>query len=198
ELAAQADLEERCRPLDEMDHVAGHQTAVGLLLEAVLQPGQLALDIAPIAVEPTLVRPLRLHLLLCQRASEAALDARRALLGRRLLHVLPQRDTFEEPAHDIEDFVYTHLAPDALHLLQQRLHHATLARLAGDQIADDDGIVALAEAMDAPHALLKAGGVPGEGVVDHQPAELQVDALARCIGGDEVAGATLPQLFAEV
>ena len=42
--------------------------------------------------------------------------------------------------------------------------------------------------MDAAHALFQAGGVPGDVVVDHQPAELEIDALAGGVGGDETAG----------
>src|SRR5947208_1904576 len=43
----------------------------------------------------------------------------------------------------------------------------------------------LAIAVDAAHALFEADRVPGDVVVDHEPAELQVDALARGLCGDK-------------
>jgi hypothetical protein len=39
--------------------------------------------------------------------------------------------------------------------------------------------------VDAAHALLEAHRVPRDVVVDHQPAELEVDAFTRGLGGDE-------------
>ena len=42
----------------------------------------------------------------------------------------------------------------------------------------------LSDAVDASHPLLKADGIPGQVVVDHQVAELQVDSLAGRLGGD--------------
>ena len=51
----------------------------------------------------------------------------------------------------------------------------------------------LAVAVDAPHALLQPVGVPRDVVVDHQRAELQVDALAGRLGGHHDLG-TIPEL----
>ncbi len=45
-------------------------------------------------------------------------------------------------------------------------------------------LLGLTDAVDAPHALLQAVGVPGDVVVHHQVAELEVDALPGCLGGD--------------
>ena len=45
-------------------------------------------------------------------------------------------------------------------------------------------VALLADAVDAAEALLQAGRVPGQVVVDHQPAELEVDALAGGFGRD--------------
>ena len=59
---------------------------------------------------------------------------------------------------------------------------------AGDEV-DDADVVLLAVAVDAPHPLLEARGVPRDVVVHHQPAELEVDPFSRRIGGDEEAGA---------
>ena len=43
----------------------------------------------------------------------------------------------------------------------------------------------LADAVDAPEALLDPVGVPGQVVVDHQVGALEVDALARRVGGEQ-------------
>jgi hypothetical protein len=40
----------------------------------------------------------------------------------------------------------------------------------------------LTDAVNAPKALLKAVGVPGEIIVDHQVRPLQVDTLAGSVG----------------
>ena len=54
-------------------------------------------------------------------------------------------------------------------------------------------VALLPDAMDTTETLLKAGGIPGQVVVDHQAAELEVDAFARRFGGDTdlFAGAEL-------
>ena len=55
-----------------------------------------------------------------------------------------------------------------------------------------DGLAALAIAVDAALALLVAGGVPGEVVVDHGVEEvLEVDALGEAVGADEDAAGVL-------
>ena len=46
----------------------------------------------------------------------------------------------------------------------------------------------LAVAVDAPDPLLEPDGVPRDVVVDHQRAELKVDAFARGLRGDEHLG----------
>src|SRR5262249_39210489 len=43
----------------------------------------------------------------------------------------------------------------------------------------------LPDAVNTPEPLLQAIGVPRQVVVDHQVGTLQVDALARCIGGEQ-------------
>ena len=72
--------------------------------------------------------------------------------------------------------------PDLLKLLKQPLQHATLDGVGRHEV-EDEAVFALAVAVDAPHALLQAHGIPGDVVVDHEPAELQVDALAGSLGG---------------
>ena len=51
------------------------------------------------------------------------------------------------------------------------------------------GSCCLAVAMDAAHPLLQPRRIPGDVVVHHQPAELQVDPLAGGVGRHQVAGA---------
>ena len=71
-----------------------------------------------------------------------------------------------------------------LDALEQLLQHAALARVRADEV-EDQAVLLLAVAVDAPHALLQAHRVPGDVVVDHEPAELEVDALAGRLGRDQ-------------
>ncbi|MDP2707627.1 MAG: hypothetical protein Q8O70_09020, partial [Burkholderiales bacterium] len=45
-------------------------------------------------------------------------------------------------------------------------------------------VALLSDAVNAAKPLFQARGVPGKVVVNHQPAELKVDAFTRCFGGD--------------
>jgi hypothetical protein len=56
--------------------------------------------------------------------------------------------------------------------------------LSGNQIPQMADL-ALADAMDAAKALFHAVGVPGQVVIDHEVGVLQVDALARRVGGQQ-------------
>ena len=71
--------------------------------------------------------------------------------------------------------------------------HAAFAGVLGDEV-EDEAVVLLAVAVDAAHALLQPDGVPGDVVVDHQPAELEVDAFAGGLGGDQHLGGFLAEL----
>ncbi len=46
-------------------------------------------------------------------------------------------------------------------------------------------------AVNAPHTLFQACRVPGDIVVDHEPADLEVDTFPCCIGRYQVHGPTL-------
>ena len=59
---------------------------------------------------------------------------------------------------------------------------------ARDEIHDAH-VVALAVAVNAAHALLQPRRIPGDVVVHHEPAELEVDPFARGVGRHEVARA---------
>ena len=84
-----------------------------------------------------------------------------------------------------------------LQFIQQRLENTAFTGFAGDEVENDDRIVLLAVAVDAAHALFQAGRIPGDIVVDHQPAELQVNPFTRGIRGQQVAGAPFGRRLAE-
>jgi len=59
----------------------------------------------------------------------------------------------------------------------------------GEEEIADDWLALLPVAIDAPVALLEPVGVPGQLEVDDTPAgALEVEALARGVGGQEDAG----------
>ena len=120
----------------------------------------------------------------------------RAFFGSGLLQIVLEADAFEESADDIEDLVRIELVADAFQLFEQRLQYAALAGFAGDKI-DDANLVLLFVAMDAAHPLLQSRRIPGDIVIHHQPAELQVDALGGGIGADHVGGAAFLGCAAE-
>ena len=91
-------------------------------------------------------------------------------------------------ADDIEDAVGQNRA-HLLQLFQQALKDAAFddglafLGLRRDEI-EGVTVALLPDAMDAAKPLLQARGVPRQVVVDHQPAELKVDAFAGRFGGD--------------
>ena len=52
-------------------------------------------------------------------------------------------------------------------------------------------------AVDAAHALFQAGRIPGDVVIDHDPAELEVDPLGRRVGADHETRAPFAAGLAE-
>ena len=73
-----------------------------------------------------------------------------------------------------------------LQLVEEPVPHVALARAVGHEVVHVAG-VPLADAVDAPEALLDAVGVPRQVVVDEDVRHLQVDALAGGVGGHEHA-----------
>jgi hypothetical protein len=71
-----------------------------------------------------------------------------------------------------------------LELVEQAPVDVALAGLVGHQVPQVADL-RLADAVDAPEALLQPVGVPGQVVVDHEVGALEVDALAGGIGGDQ-------------
>jgi hypothetical protein len=89
--------------------------------------------------------------------------------------------------HDFADHVVHPVAaqrlPHVLQLPQQAVHDLALTGVLGDEVEDHD-LVFLLVAVDAAHPLFEPVGVPRNVVVDHQRAELEVDALAGRFRGD--------------
>ena len=74
-----------------------------------------------------------------------------------------------------------------LHALKYLLHDPAFPRIGRNEIQDQT-VLLLAVTVDAAHALFKPDKIPGNIVIDHQPAELKVDAFAGGFGGDKHLG----------
>src|SRR6266705_6712261 len=73
---------------------------------------------------------------------------------------------------------------DAFQALEQLVQNATLSRVGRDEV-EDEAILFLTVAMDAAHALFEPDRVPRDVVVDHEPAELKIDAFTRGLSGNK-------------
>ena len=95
-----------------------------------------------------------------------------------------QRTPLElELAEHVEDLAAERLAR-LFELLQQPAIDVAFAGLVRHQVPEVADL-GLADAVDAAEALLEAVGVPRQVVVDHQVGALEVDALARGVGGEQ-------------
>ena len=102
----------------------------------------------------------------------------------RLDQQLAQRPALElKLAEHVEDLAAERLAR-LLQLFQQPAIDVAFARLLGDQVPQVADL-GLADAVDAAEPLLEAVGVPRQVVIDHQVGALEVDALARGVGGEQ-------------
>ena len=197
-IAVDFDVHERGSVLDVLPDVAGQESAVGRGVERGADAGEFPLHVAAIPEERFLTLGQRLDLLSGQDAAQFGGDCCGVILFDGGLHVLLDRYPLEQPSDHVKDFVGLELLADSLQFLQERLHHLALARLGGDEVHDDHGVVLLAVAMDTTHALLKPRGIPGHVVVDHHPAELQIDALGRRVGADHEPRPALGDGLAEL
>src|SRR5579885_1259230 len=134
------------------------------------------------------------HVLRCTKALDAAGFLVGAILDHRPHDDLCQRYSLELSPNNVEDLVRTQLPPDGFELVQKCPQDTPLAGLVGDQIDQDNRIVSLLVAVNAAEALLNPRRVPWDVVVRHDPAELQVDTLARRVGGHHEP-APLPKLL---
>ena len=96
---------------------------------------------------------------------------------------VPQRGLVEGLAQDVEDLAPVGLA-HLVQLLQEAGEHGALAGVVGDEVPQPAHL-GLADAVDATEPLLDAVGIPGKVVVDHQVRGLEVETLARGVGGHE-------------
>ena len=90
----------------------------------------------------------------------------------------------QDLADDVEDGVVVQRVADLLQLLEQPLQDAAFDGVGGHEV-EDQAVLALAVAVDAAHPLLEAVRVPGDVVVEEDVADLEVDALAGGLGGDQ-------------
>jgi len=80
--------------------------------------------------------------------------------------------------------------------LKEPLQDTAFTGVRRDEV-QNQAVFLLAVPMDATHALFQAVGVPGDVVVNHVPAELQIDALTSRLGGHQHL-AVFPELALRV
>ena len=83
-------------------------------------------------------------------------------------------------ADDIEHLIRTKVAANFRQPLVKFVEHTAFARVLRHKV-EDQTVLHLAVAVDAADTLLQSNGVPRDVEVDHQPAELKVDAFAGCL-----------------
>jgi len=96
----------------------------------------------------------------------------------------------EHVTKNVEDFAgatWVEVVFDGLDALEKLLEDSAFASVGGDEI-ENETVLFLAVAVDAAHALLQPDGIPRDVVVDHEPAELEVDAFARRFGSNHDLG----------
>ena len=118
------------------------------------------------------------------RGLEAGPHLRLLPVANRLDHELAQWPPFElELAEHVEHLPAEGL-PRLLQLFEELSVDVALARFVRDQVPEVTHL-GLADAVDAPEALLQAVRVPGQVVVHHQVGALQIDAFAGRVGGEQ-------------
>ena len=117
---------------------------------------------------------------------DALLDASHVeFAGRTCREALLQLVRREDVAEDVEDLVGCR-GPSSISRIRSKSFWSTRPSrvFVGDEV-EDEAVLLLAVAVDAAHALLQPHRVPRDVVVDHEPAELEVDAFAGGFGGDQ-------------
>ena len=99
----------------------------------------------------------------------------------------------QDLADHVEHGVVVQGVADFLQLVQQPLQHMAFHGVRRHEV-DDEAVFGLPVAVDAPHALFQAVGVPRDVVVEQDAAALQVDALAGGLGGYKDLGFALAEL----
>src|SRR5581483_10792514 len=177
--ALEADVEPLAGAGEELLHVLGHEAPLLASPVALADPGEVHVlgrlgdaDVVLVAAVVLGIDALDLELALVY-----ALGVQERLAQEGLeVHPLD----LEHLADDVVDATAEVLA-HLFELLQQPEQEAALDRVLGAEVEDPD-LRLLADPVDAAHALLEPHRVPGQVVVDHQVAELEVDPLARRLG----------------
>ena len=188
-VAADFQVEQRGRLFHEPPHIRRQQFEVALAVEVGAEFREPFGDFAGLAVDPLLLLGDFGHAVGGQLPGEEAFGGLRiAVAGEAAEHHFAERAALEQAADDIEHLVAGEFVADGVQFLQQDFQDAAFVGVAGDQVGDAD-FAALAIAVDAAHPLFQPRRVPGDVVVGHPRAELEVDALPGGVGGDQVAGA---------
>jgi len=87
-------------------------------------------------------------------------------------------------AHHVEHGIVIESITNLLEFLQEPFEYPALDGIGGHEV-EDQTVLRLAVAVNAPHALLEAVRIPRDVVVEHNVAALEVDALAGCLGRHE-------------
>ena len=105
----------------------------------------------------------------------------------------PSKDTTDA----VEDLIGLEFLANLFQLVEQDLEYLAFASRRSDEVKNNHRIVFLQIPMNAAHALFEPCGVPGHVVVDHDPAELKVDAFACRVRADQESSTTLARRLAK-
>ena len=94
------------------------------------------------------------------------------------------REYVAQHVEDLSRALRIEVVFDPLDPLEELVQHPALARVRGDEV-EDEAVLLLAVPVDAAHPLLQPHRVPRDIVVDHEPAELKVDAFSGGLRGDQ-------------
>jgi hypothetical protein len=94
------------------------------------------------------------------------------------------RPSRTEAENTVARLVRVEIKLDLADPLEELLEHPPFAGICRNKIVNE-AVLLLTVAVDTAHPLFKADRVPGDIVVDHQPAELKIDAFARRFGCHE-------------
>lgn len=104
--------------------------------------------------------------------------------GVHVAEELLQQRRGEDFADHVEHLIRAKFAADFTKAVEQLLQNPAFAGVLGHEV-DDEAVVFLAVTVNSADPLFEPDGIPGDVVVDHQPAELQVNAFAGGFRGDQ-------------
>jgi hypothetical protein len=115
-------------------------------------------------------------------------------IGCGLHHQLGEVPVVEDLSQDVENLVAAQGIPDLPKLFKELGEDPSFAGILCHQVEDRD-LLGLAIPVDTAHPLFQAVGVPGDVVVDHEVAKLEVDPFACRFGGHQDLGFGLEDPF---